>query len=50
MSGVYNRARFRAAAVEAAVGVTLTGWSSAVRSAPLLPSGLNVQDLAQPIF
>jgi hypothetical protein len=47
MSTVCNRRRFRAAAVEAVVGVNLTGWSSAVRAAPLLPSGLNVQELAK---
>jgi hypothetical protein len=43
MSTLCNRKRFRAAAVYAVVGVTLTGWSSAVRAAPLLPSGLNAQ-------
>ncbi len=47
MSAAYNRRRFLAAALETVVGVTLTGWASAVRSAPLLPSGLNLPDLAQ---
>ena len=47
MSGAYKRTRFLAVAVEAVVRVTLTGWSSAVRAAPLLPSGLNVQELAK---
>ena len=41
MSGAYNRTRFLAAAVKAVVGMTLTGWSSVLRAAPLLPSGLN---------
>jgi len=39
MSMVCNRRRFRAAAVYAVVGVTLTGWSSVFRASPLLPSG-----------
>jgi len=47
MSGAYNRTGFLAAAMEAVAGVTLTGWSSAVWAAPLLPSGLNVQELAE---
>ena len=46
MKGAYDRTDFLAAAVEAVVRVTLTGWSSAVRAAPLLPSGLKVQELA----
>jgi hypothetical protein len=47
MSGADKRTRFLAGAVEAVVGVTLIGWSSALRAAPLLPSGLNLPDLAQ---
>ena len=50
MSGAYNRIRFLAAAVEAVVGVILPGWISAVRAAPLLPSGLNLPDLAHHRF
>jgi hypothetical protein len=46
MSAAFNRRRFLAAALETVAGVTLTGWSSAVRAAPLLPSGSNVQGLA----
>jgi hypothetical protein len=47
MSGANNRTRFLAAAMETVGGLNLTGWSSAVRAAPLLPSGLNLPDLAQ---
>ncbi len=38
MSAAYNRRRFLAANLEAVAGVTLTGWSSAVRAAPGQPA------------